>query len=322
MKRLPLVVFLFVVLFFGMLIARAQASNLYFTGHGLVSTLGMNFAVGASRVGVGTVRGEAVLDNEYGPVVELVSPSGIIDYWCIHYIRENTNEDVFLFVKDISFADQFSLTGGQGANCANSQPSVNFQPVDTGNFVGEVVPDTCPGDLATCTANLATVQAQVTTLTTQLSTCQSNLAQCEATLGECTDMCEALPVLPANYSAKLNGKGGDIKIAAVRKKSSPLDDFSGKISGIGTSKWVSNVLSLVAPSDGKPNWCAEGTIASAVSDPSLIGKKVVVYVRDISKKYDLMSVQIGVSLTCANTTPGVLTLIVDSNFAGGIISTL
>lgn len=274
-----------------------------FSGTANVSGLAMDITLDAKRLKNGLVYGTAsVVDNFDGKITELVSSFGANDFWCIKAVVSHPivalGQNAFFFIKDIVAGPDlvaffFYNDDTTCDNFALGNPYA-YEAVTTGDFVSQIVPDPI------------------------LTQCQTDLVDCTAALGECS---AELPVLPANYSAKLTGKGGDIKIAATRKKNTS-DDFSGKISGIGIgNKFEAKVANLVAPSDGKPNWCAEGTIISA-DVPSLVTQKVVVYVRDISKKYDLMSYQIGVGLSCATASPGTLDLIVGGDFTGGKISTL
>lgn len=91
----------------------------------------------------GTVRGRLnIIGGAGGPVAQIVSPSGLIDFWCINVEDSVLDIPGFLFnlyVKDVgdgktSF-DEISLEAGIGVTCTtNPEPTDPFIPLISGNF--------------------------------------------------------------------------------------------------------------------------------------------------------------------------------------------
>lgn len=303
MKRIFALVAMVFVTVAGISVASAQSSNKYLTGHVFSSSLNIDLTIDAYRAADGTVRGHTTVQNSFVSVVtEVVAPLSLIDYWCINSLVEGMpGYNWIWFVKDQLSGDQITSANGLGLTCAGvGTPVLPFEPITTGDFVGEVVGDTCAGDLATCNASLATVQAQVTTLTGQLSTCQSDLAALE---GGCN-----LPQLSAIIASQLTGGvnltpplsgiiAGKVQISAKK--------VSGVVSGTVKlpDKTKTTVIDLVPPHDCINYWC--------IKDAGGLW-----FVTDVGTGCDLVSYRAGAGLSCTDTPSDPFDSALPGNFTG------
>ncbi len=264
-------------------VAHAQ-SNTYLTGYGFSTNLNMDASIAVSVAVDNTIRGQTVSQNNFtGNVIELVAPVGLIDYWCVNAsVNGAPGYNWIWFVKDLLAGDQLSFASGFGLTCANvGAPVQPFEPVDTGDFTGEIVADTCAGDLSQCESDLATANSA-------LATCNSNLGQCQADLAQFQSGCN-LPPLTYPYEAQLTGggilTGGKLKFA-VKK---PLAEAVS-----GTVKYPSGVttmaIDLVPPHSCVDYWCVKDATG-------------LWFVRDNGTGCDLVSRRVGAGLSCVTDGP-------------------
>ena len=298
MLRLMTVLMISAMVFFGMVSganALPPSYEAHFNGHGVCSGNNVDARIGADRASDGTVYGQVAFPGGLGGTVVEVVPPSVNIYWCINILLDDgSGSNIILFIDDSSNVETLSLASGTPITCAGSSPAAQFAPVDSGVFVGQVVPDTCASDLAT--ANAA-------------------LGQCESDLSNFV-----LPLLPAHYDAKFTLKGTDALLTATLKVSAKrkMDDtFSGNITLVNQFKAKVNQLNAVQ--DGNPNWCTSGTIVSAVN-PNLVGQNVVVFAHNKGKGCDPSSYAVDVGIDCS-TNPSTLALkpITGGTFQGKVL---
>lgn len=280
--------------------------NAYLTGQGFSGAFNMDITISASRANNGTVRGKMIVkDNFSGDVIELIPPSNGTDYWCVNSaLVEVPGFNHIWFVKDLPAGDKLAFTGDFGLTCAAAEtPSeFAFETLTSGDFVGEIVEDTCKTELAQCNAQVADLNAQLGQCQADLGQCAADLNQCNADLTECEDKCE-LPPLPANYNAKLSGNGlsafwnARVKISATRKETSEING-TVNIQDV----LAANVIQVVAPSGGQNHWCVNSVVTSAATNAN-IGLNLILHVRDTFNGRDLLSSTLGTGLSCNTAVP-------------------
>jgi hypothetical protein len=298
-KRLVTIVVLPLVLFAGVSTARAQSSNIFFKGHGISSTQGADLTIYASFTTDGIVRGEAVLANSMqGDVVELVPQSGNI--WCIKQLIESSPGSTWIWlISDLPGGDQLGYDNVSGHSCANASLTLPPEAIDSGGFTGQIVPDTCASDLAACNAQNASLQTQLGQCQSDLNQCNSDLTTCQSQSSQCS-----LPVLPANYFAKLTGSAFDPDLN-TKVKVSAKRDIGGVMKGIikVNGSWTADVDQLNAPSGSKLDWCVRGTILTSPLNPGQVGSNLILFVRNTGKGCDLLSYTVGTGLDCNTAVP-------------------
>jgi len=126
------------------------------TGHINSKTQNFDLVIAAILIDKNNIDGVAQIQGSFqvagittfpkglrGPVVEVVPPEEIHDYWCINTAIDNLQGlegyNVLVYVKDIGDGkttfDKVAFSDGFGANCIDSPtPSTPFEEVESGNF--------------------------------------------------------------------------------------------------------------------------------------------------------------------------------------------
>jgi hypothetical protein len=309
------------LIFFALLSNTAFAENpvvASFVGQGFSSSLGEDITVSAERRANGLVSGSFVAAGNFsGKVVELVSPYGDQDWWCLHVEQISAgcaSESIWFFKDNLGEGeDEVSFVDGFNLSCSdfpNGSPDAFWQ-VDQGGFTGTILNPCesteaelaqCESDLGDCSTNLTACNQQVATLQNDLDECESDLTECGADMGR-----NALPALPeGDFDAKLTGNGfleslgGKLKISAQIKAGEVHPKSKTKLPN-GT---IADVLEIVPPHNEKSYWCVRDTNG-------------IWFVRDTGKGCDMVSHLSGTELSCESADPPLpFEIVVKGDFKG------
>lgn len=242
-------------------------------GSAFIGGFGFNLTINTERSDVGLVSGTVTASDVCpGKAVELVSPFGVRNFWCVNVIMTTSDcslagDNVVLFVRDVTGGpDEVSFVGGLTVSCADFDVSPDrWEPVTSGDFVGTVMNPCADSEAA--------------------------LAQCESDLSTYRERCD-LPPLPAGYEAKFSGSGfspslnSKVKISAIRRD---IGEVIGR-SRVGDGS-VSPVMELQPPHLDRNYWCIKDTDG-------------LWFVKDVGQGCDPLIYAIpGPDLNCDNTVP-------------------